>query len=72
MTTKNRSHSPEHYAELRERWKEAGVREKRFKVLEDDILKVDKLMAPFVNRATEAKDKITDAIRAREREKERR
>ena len=69
MTTKNRSHSPEHYAELRERWKEAGVRERRFKVLESDILKVETLMAPFVNRATEAKDKITDAIRAREREK---
>ena len=65
--TKNSSHPPEHYAELRERLKLAGVKEKRFKILATDVAQAEEMMAPLVDRALEAKKKITDNIREADR-----
>lgn len=64
--TKNSSHPPEHYAEIRDRQKMAGVKDKRFKILEADVAQVNEFMDPFVRKAREAVRAVNEEFRAAE------
>ncbi len=69
MRKKQFSHPPEHYAELRERMLRAGVKEKRFKILEVDIPAAIAALSKFTLRAEAAIEQVNEQIREEDRKR---
>lgn len=73
------AHPPEHYVDLRQRRKNAGIVEKRFKVLASDLPAVTTAMTKFTERAKEAlwglnvqREPVRQSLRAARRAAKRR